>query len=446
MEEEPIAHLSKDDARPLKESSPVTKVPSAIYGTSVYSDDEAAEVEEDPTRLSPTVVYRRVIFTTIPVFMGYSSMIVLQEGLKSQIGISGDDRQQSYVYGIAVGFLYIGNLVFRLLHNILFTCMKPHQRVMLSYSCMTISTSLLLFPYFVFNTDSIVFVFLAYMCAGVGIGTFESNLISCLTPLGHPTKCWAVVGIPVGFNSISVGSFILTAALPHNPYVIGSIYGLVAGMNIFGMFFYYFCVPDVEFEASGDSVMTFIEDIKRWRQWFPIIWKHCIALSFDMFCVSLFSSVVLYVYNVDPIPIWPRSETTMPKNAFLGVYFAFSFLGDFISRRVAYRTRELNPFFFWILNAAGVGVILSKTVLVAPFGMFMIMFGNGSIYAQTTRYVDNYVPKQFNLIALSVWLFIGDMGSYIGSQVTQPLRTAIGEVEVFPHGGLSNTTNATLLW
>lgn len=418
------------------------------YGTPVYSDDDAPADDEDHLEGedlgpdAPQVLYRRAILTTIPVFMGYSGMIVLQAGLKKQIGIEEEDRDESYVYGIAVGFLYIGNLVFRLLHNIIFTCMLPRQRVMLSYTCMTLSMFLLLFPYFIFKVDSIVFVFLAYMCAGVGIGTFESNLISCLTPLGHGTKSWAVLGIPVGFNTISVGTFILTAALPHNPAVIASIYGIVGGMNVFGLFFYVFCVPNVEFESSRDTIRTFIKDLKEWRAWFPVVWRHCIALCFDMFCVSLFSSVVLYVYDVDPIPIWPRSETTMPKNAFLGVYFMFSFFGDFISRRVAYRTREVNPFFFWILNAVGVGVVLSKTVLVAPLGMFMIMFGNGSIYAQTTRYVDNHVPKQYNLIALSVWLFIGDIGSYVGSQVTQPLRTAVGLVQTADSAG--NFTNATL--
>ena len=73
-------------------------------------------------------------------------------------------------------------------------------------------------------------------------------------------------------------------------------------------------------------------------------------------------------------------------------------------------------------------MILSKVVLLAPFGMLCIMFANGSIYAHTTKHIDNVVDDRFNLIALSVWLFVGDVGSYTASLIVQPLQIAIGPV------------------
>lgn len=391
---------------------------------------------------------RRAIFTTLPVFMGYSGLVVLQEGLKTRLDIKSSTND-AYIFGIAVGNLYLGNLIFRLLHNVIFTFLRPRQRVMFAYLSMVTAFCTLIFPYFFSSYKSQAFVFIAYLIGGMGIGTFESNVISCLTPLGHPTKKWAVLGVPVGFNLISVGSFAVFAIFGKTDALQGALYGVICAANLVGLAFYILAIPNVPFEASGDTVHKFFRDLKEWREWFPIIWKHCFAMSINMMCVSLFASVVLYIYNVDPMPLWPKSEATVPKNAFLGVYFSFSFLGDFTSRRIAYAGKERNPFLYLFFSAIGVGVVLSKTALVAPLGMFLIMFANGSIYAQTTKYIDVHVPKKFNLVALSTWLFIGDVGSYIGSLITQPLQSALGLVPVHESGNSpvipSNTTTTTPL-
>ena len=39
------------------------------------------------------------------------------------------------------------------------------------------------------------------------------------------------------------------------------------------------------------------------------------------------------------------------------------------------------------------------------------------IYGATTRHIDAHVPERYNLIATSVWLFIGDVGSVTGSNI-----------------------------
>lgn len=55
-----------------------------------------------------------------------------------------------------------------------------------------------------------------------------------------------------------------------------------------------------------------------------------------------------------------------------------------------------------------------------------VLWANGSIYATTTRHVDNNVMKGHNLVALSTWLFMGDVGSTVGSNLLIYVKAAIG--------------------
>jgi len=59
------------------------------------------------------------------------------------------------------------------------------------------------------------------------------------------------------------------------------------------------------------------------------------------------------------------------------------------------------------------------------FCTFLIAFGNGSIYAQANRQIDQLVDKEFSLIAFSFWLFIGDIGSVTGSNLISYLSVSI---------------------
>jgi hypothetical protein len=378
------------------------------------------------------LTYRRAIFTTLPLFMGYAGMIVLQHHIKNRLNIADSDHYMSNVFSAGVAFLYWGNLIMRLLHNVFFTCLAPRYRVVVAYVLMSCAHSVLFFAYYIAKSDHVVWTFFAYLLAGISIGSFESNLMSCLTPLGHGTKSWAVIGIPIGFNLVSVGFFILFAIWPNAFWIEGGSYVVIAIANLCGLAFFWSAVPYIPFKASADNAVKFLKDMMVARQWVPTIWRHCVSLMIDMFCVSLFSSIVLYIYDTDDIPLWPRSDTTVPKNAFQAVYNLCSFLGDFLSRRIAYRDKSRNPLIFVILAIAGSAMVLSKTALCAPIGIFCIMFCNGSIYAQSTRFIDNAVDDGYNLVALSMWLFIGDIGSVIGSNLVSVIQGPIGVVALAP--------------
>ena len=49
----------------------------------------------------------------------------------------------------------------------------------------------------------------------------------------------------------------------------------------------------------------------------------------------------------------------------------------------------------------------------------------GSVYALSTRHIDAKVPHAYNLISLSVWLFVGDIGSITGSNTWQPFQPIV---------------------
>jgi len=110
----------------------------------------------------------------------------------------------------ACSMLYFGNLIFRLGHNVVFGFAIPRTRVVISMAAMTLSmwTVFSIFVWFR-NDDRYVFlVFIGYGLGGVAIGTFESNVLSMITPLGKDTKLWAIIAIPVGINTVNIGGFI----------------------------------------------------------------------------------------------------------------------------------------------------------------------------------------------------------------------------------------------
>lgn len=107
------------------------------------------------------------------------------------------------------------------------------------------------------------------------------------------------------------------------------------------------------------------------------------------------------------------------------IHNCFTLAGDSISRKVMYSIEPRHPFVYLLLCAVGATLLLIKIPFVAPIGIFLVFFTNGSVYATSTRHIDSYVDKKYNLIALSVWLFIGDIGSVAGSNTLPYIRDLV---------------------
>ena len=97
--------------------------------------------------------------------------------------------------------------------------------------------------------------------------------------------------------------------------------------------------------------------------------------------------------------------------SFFATVNLFTFAGDSLSRAYVYWANERNPLWYILLSLLGSLCCLSKIGILAPLGMFFVFFANGAVYGTSTRYIDSKVAARFNLVALSIWLFVGDIGS-----------------------------------
>jgi hypothetical protein len=146
-------------------------------------------------------------------------------------------------------------------------------------------------------------------------------------------------------------------------------------------------------------------------------WTRYCALGIDMFCLSMFSpGVMLYFVGDDAIstPFGNVSSAT-----FIYIYNTFGLAGALSGRMSAYHI-TIKP--VWISLSVGlVGVTVNLArflpVYVSFVGVFCIMFMNGFLYNQTWRYVHKNIMKCSRLKTLSKWLFCGDLGSVVGSNL-----------------------------
>ncbi len=115
-----------------------------------------------------------------------------------------------------------------------------------------------------------------------------------------------------------------------------------------------------------------------------------------------------------------HSNALMNHDRYFAVFNMHTFLGDTISRKVAYYFPPAPVLsYVSIIIVGSILSLLKMPILLWP-GLFLIFFANGSIYATTTKHMDNTFKEgtelaQYHLIALSVWLFVGDIGSVTGS-------------------------------
>ena len=173
------------------------------------AEDPLIGGSHDEWPASPTNYWGLAV--TTPVFMGYAACVILQHQLKDVMDVKkGTDAYTIFTH--AVSFNYIGNLIFRLAHNVVFSRFKPRQRVFISLSAMCVAMTLLGVVICLGKSRNLAWIFVAYFLCGVSVGTYESNMISCITPLGHESKVWTIIGMPLGFNLISIGGQALLSA------------------------------------------------------------------------------------------------------------------------------------------------------------------------------------------------------------------------------------------
>ena len=66
---------------------------------------------------------------------------------------------------------------------------------------------------------------------------------------------------------------------------------------------------------------------------------------------------------------------------------------------------------------------------VAPLAAFLLMWANGGIYSQISKLIGQLFHEKYHLTATSSWLFLGDFGSMIGSNLIQPILPFISSMK-----------------
>jgi len=354
-------------------------------------------------------------FVNAPMFCGYATLFGLQHEVKAKLGFSDMDVGQSRTFGIAVSFLYIFNMIFRFSHNIVFGCISPRHRTCIAMLSMMASMLTIAIPIFLLESDSLMWVVIAYALGGVAMGTFEANFLCCLTPLGNATKHIAITAIPLGVTIVLVGGFFAMAPPVNVPPI--AIYLAVAFSVLCGMILFATCI----LHSGVHERWHLIAEARQWRQWFPLIWHLPIASAVDMFVLTAVSpGVALYIWDSKFVHVLPG--VFLPTDTFFAYFNIFGMVGGVCGRVLSYRLRPRHPILYAGLSVVGAMLVLLKIPAIAPLGTFLALMGDGLIYGTITRRIDATVPKQFNLIALSFWLFVGDFGGVTGSNLISYLR------------------------
>lgn len=367
-------------------------------------------------------VYRRIMPVVWSVFMGYAILLTFQHYLKQMMNISDNDRNRSLIFSNGVSMIYFGNLIMRIGHNLLFGCWSSRIRVYISMVCMIISISIVGLIFL--QLDHLVLIYLAYLLGGIAIGSFESNLLSTITLLGSSTKFWAIIGIPIGFATIQIGGFALVGLGISAFYVYLTVWlSLIVGLVIFAWF-----VPsDGSANFDRHLVRNWLVQIGQIRHWLPLIWTNSLTLIVDMFCLSM-TGIMLYIFDGEMVPCIPHDRWLIPNYWYFMILYTSSMVGDAIGRKIAYSipVKWVRwPAIYLTVSVTGLVLCLSQIGLATLVGIFLIMLANGIIYGLTIRAIDLRASYQYNLMSLSVWLFVGDFGSVIGSNVIQLVREEV---------------------
>lgn len=112
---------------------------------------------------------------------------------------------------------------------------------------------------------------------------------------------YAIVGMPAGFATISIGGFAFRTLLDDSDTSLLILYVTVAACCALACAVFYFLIPDVPIKNNSLTLREFTKNLSEHAQWFPQIRHLSLALCLNMFCVSFFSGIMFYILNDDNV-------------------------------------------------------------------------------------------------------------------------------------------------
>eukprot|EP00931_Biecheleriopsis_adriatica_P086518 TRINITY_DN61179_c0_g1_i1.p1 TRINITY_DN61179_c0_g1~~TRINITY_DN61179_c0_g1_i1.p1 ORF type:complete len:393 (+),score=51.60 TRINITY_DN61179_c0_g1_i1:61-1239(+) len=374
--------------------------------------------------LQPEAVKRRTywetFFVAFPLYCAYATLFGFQHQVKHRLGIEDDSSDSSVIFGFIVSLQYVFNLIFRIMHGVLFASMNSRQRVFAAMVCMIGSMLLLAGPIMTYGCG-LTTMCLAYVLGGVAVGTFEPNFLASIACLGGETKRIAILGIPVGISSILIGGFFCIGPpldIPAHAVYAFAAAGLLLGMIVLASVPY---LPEAQ-EATGWERLR--SDAKEFRRWLPRLWSFSLVFLLDMLTIASSSpGVWLYIYDQDTVTVMSgKSEITIATDTFFAIFNCFNMLGSIAGRWLSYLTERRHPVVYSVFSAIGIVLMLMRLPLLLPLSTFFVMLGDGMIYGTVARHIDENIPKEFNLISTSYWCLNGDIGAIVGTNLITFLR------------------------
>jgi hypothetical protein len=267
---------------------------------------------------------------------------------------------------------------------------------------------------------SVLWVFFSYAFVGVCEGSYGPNMLNVVNRLGD-TRVWMILAMPAGVATITIIGFGLMALGMPFQY----LYIITAVLSALAIVTYLFTIYPVAQAADKDGdnfdLQQFWLDLREFRQWFPKIWLYSLVFIVNMTCLAMFNpGCTLYSYQSRVT--YRLFGFTLTHDWFMMLYNIGSFLGDFVSRRVMNRLSLLNPLFYFLLLCVALALNLSLIPEIAPFAAFAFSWSNGALYCQSTKLIGRLFTTEYHLTATSTWLFLGDVGSTVGSNLVQPVR------------------------
>ncbi|CAK9015006.1 unnamed protein product [Durusdinium trenchii] len=253
-------------------------------------------------------------------------------------------------------------------------------------------------------------VFIAYILSGLGLGIFEVTFLSVITPLGKATKSWAIIGCPAGFGTINILGLTLS--------ILDAKWYIVACLP-FGLYFFWKFSPR---EKTELRTANFGASLRQARRWMPGMAPFFLAQFLSHFAMENWPAI-FYMFHPPKVPLFnpESSDYLMDWGQFFAITYIFIFLGDSISRRIAIYISTPSLRKRLALLGLAMGLIIAGLYLeslaiaiIIPLAIFMIFWGNGTIYGLTANHVDKQVPPEHNLASYSCWCFIGDLGAILG--------------------------------
>lgn len=404
-----------------------------LLNTANYEEENGLVSMTSESVVQPTnKTYKIGFLITLPVFMGYACCFSLQEKLSHVFGLTEgvSGTKLSYIYGIGTSFVYFFNLIFRVLgHNILFGFLHPRNRVICAFVSLIIGMVMLTILSFQKKPPSVAWVFISYAFVGVNEGSYGPNMLNVVNNMGR-TRLYVVLAMPVGVACITLGAFVLMSiGVPFYVFYIVTAVMAIAGIIIYLLTIYRTSLEmESETEHSQFNLKDFINDFKEIKEWFPKIWVHSAVFFINMICLGLFNpGCTLYAYQSRVN--FRLFKFTISHDLFIFIYNLGGFLGDYVSRKVMDKKKIIHPLFYFLLLIFGLGINLSLIPEIAPFAAFSFMWANGGLYSQSTKLIGETFTNKYHLTATSTWLFIGDGGSTLGSNLVQFVRSSISTLK-----------------